>query len=328
VDGTTGYDFLGCALALMHDREWARHAPHGAPAFVGAPPEDRSELQRFVAEELLGPELRAARGDPARLRQLVVAIGAKAFEDTLLYRDGALLSLCELGVGDPDAELEPREATLSRLRARGPRTLNATQTHDTKRGEDVRARLVGADAGRRALRGGARAVARDQRGPALPLRPALRVADLPDAARRVADRAGPAVPVTSSRPRARPSRRRAGTSRTSPTRRSCVASRGRCSRTGRSSTSSSRSRPTSRSAGAVLSLAQLGLKLTTPGVVDIYQGCELWDLSLVDPDNRRPVDFDLRRRMLAELDTIDFKKLPPLDPRHKLKLLRDGLRLR
>jgi (1->4)-alpha-D-glucan 1-alpha-D-glucosylmutase len=48
-------------------------------------------------------------------------------------------------------------------------------------------------------------------------------------------------------------------------------------------------------------LAQTLLKLTAPGVPDIYQGTELWDLSLVDPDNRRPVDYDLRRRLLGEL---------------------------
>ena len=40
------------------------------------------------------------------------------------------------------------------------------------------------------------------------------------------------------------------------------------------------------------SLAQLALKLTAPGVPDIYQGCEQWNFSLVDPDNRRPVDFE------------------------------------
>jgi (1->4)-alpha-D-glucan 1-alpha-D-glucosylmutase len=54
--------------------------------------------------------------------------------------------------------------------------------------------------------------------------------------------------------------------------------------------------------GRVNSLAMQLVKLTVPGVPDIYQGTELWDLSLVDPDNRRPVDFELRRRMLAELE--------------------------
>ncbi|MPY95448.1 MAG: malto-oligosyltrehalose synthase [Acidimicrobiia bacterium] len=54
--------------------------------------------------------------------------------------------------------------------------------------------------------------------------------------------------------------------------------------------------------GRVNSLAQLLLKLMSPGVPDLYQGTELWDDSLVDPDNRRPVDFAARRALLAELD--------------------------
>src|SRR5262249_33256123 len=53
--------------------------------------------------------------------------------------------------------------------------------------------------------------------------------------------------------------------------------------------------------GAMNSLAQTTLKLMAPGNPDIYQGTELWDFSLVDPDNRRPVDFKLRRKLLSEL---------------------------
>jgi (1->4)-alpha-D-glucan 1-alpha-D-glucosylmutase len=53
--------------------------------------------------------------------------------------------------------------------------------------------------------------------------------------------------------------------------------------------------------GAVNSLGQTLLKLTVPGIPDLYQGTELWDLSLVDPDNRRPVDFARRRRLLEAL---------------------------
>ncbi len=49
------------------------------------------------------------------------------------------------------------------------------------------------------------------------------------------------------------------------------------------------------------SLAQVLLKLTCPGVPDLYQGTELWDFSLVDPDNRRAVDYQRRRHLLAEL---------------------------
>ena len=54
--------------------------------------------------------------------------------------------------------------------------------------------------------------------------------------------------------------------------------------------------------GMFNALSQTLLKLTSPGVADIYQGNEVWDFSLVDPDNRRPVDYRLRRQLLAELD--------------------------
>jgi (1->4)-alpha-D-glucan 1-alpha-D-glucosylmutase len=57
-------------------------------------------------------------------------------------------------------------------------------------------------------------------------------------------------------------------------------------------------------AGRVNSLTQTLLKYTAPGVPDLYQGTELWDLSLVDPDNRRPVDYALRRRLLNELKAM------------------------
>ena len=56
--------------------------------------------------------------------------------------------------------------------------------------------------------------------------------------------------------------------------------------------------------GMFNSLSQVLIKLTAPGVPDIYQGNELWDFSLVDPDNRRPVDYEQRRAMLAELQSI------------------------
>ena len=53
--------------------------------------------------------------------------------------------------------------------------------------------------------------------------------------------------------------------------------------------------------GAINSLTQTLLKLTAPGVPDIYQGNEIWDFSLVDPDNRRPVDYEERQEMLEGL---------------------------
>jgi (1->4)-alpha-D-glucan 1-alpha-D-glucosylmutase len=56
--------------------------------------------------------------------------------------------------------------------------------------------------------------------------------------------------------------------------------------------------------GMVNSLAQVVLKIGSPGVPDFYQGTDMWDLSLVDPDNRRPVDFECRRRALADVDAL------------------------
>jgi (1->4)-alpha-D-glucan 1-alpha-D-glucosylmutase len=56
--------------------------------------------------------------------------------------------------------------------------------------------------------------------------------------------------------------------------------------------------------GRATSLAQTTLLLTCPGVPDIYQGSEVWDLSLVDPDNRRPVDYARRRRLLDQVDGL------------------------
>ncbi len=81
--------------------------------------------------------------------------------------------------------------------------------------------------------------------------------------------------------------------------------------------------------GVVNSLAQLVLKSTVPGMPDFYQGCELWDLSLVDPDNRRPVDYEKRRALIASLpeDPADLMREWP-DGRVKLFITRALLRMR
>jgi (1->4)-alpha-D-glucan 1-alpha-D-glucosylmutase len=76
--------------------------------------------------------------------------------------------------------------------------------------------------------------------------------------------------------------------------------------------------------------------MASPGIPDIYQGCEMWDLSLTDPDNRRPVDWDRRRRALDELearasegpDLLDELTEEWADGRIKLHITRRGLLLR
>jgi (1->4)-alpha-D-glucan 1-alpha-D-glucosylmutase len=82
--------------------------------------------------------------------------------------------------------------------------------------------------------------------------------------------------------------------------------------------------------GALNSLAQLVLRLTSPGIPDVYQGTELWDLSLVDPDNRRPVDFAARDALLSEIAEVPPEDLVRgwRDGRIKLAVLRRLLHLR
>jgi (1->4)-alpha-D-glucan 1-alpha-D-glucosylmutase len=90
-------------------------------------------------------------------------------------------------------------------------------------------------------------------------------------------------------------------------------------------------------AGFVNSLAQLLLKMALPGMPDFYRGTELWDFNLVDPDNRRPVDYDLRRHRLKNLWAAADKDLPTFarelagrwpDSDIKLWITSSGLQLR
>jgi (1->4)-alpha-D-glucan 1-alpha-D-glucosylmutase len=72
--------------------------------------------------------------------------------------------------------------------------------------------------------------------------------------------------------------------------------------------------------GALSSLSQLVLKITSPGVPDIYRGTEIWDLSVADPDNRRPVDFGSRTEMLEKLHGIQLRDLVENWPDGRLKM--------
>jgi (1->4)-alpha-D-glucan 1-alpha-D-glucosylmutase len=87
--------------------------------------------------------------------------------------------------------------------------------------------------------------------------------------------------------------------------------------------------------GAMNSLSQTLLKMTSPGVPDVYQGNEIWDFSLVDPDNRRPVNFEQRKRLLATLRALDPSDVSTLledgvwqDGRPKLYITRKALETR
>ena len=82
--------------------------------------------------------------------------------------------------------------------------------------------------------------------------------------------------------------------------------------------------------GHETSLAQTLIKLTAPGIPDLYQGTELWDFSLVDPDNRRPVDYDVRRQLLHELPGLSPEAIweRRQEGLPKLWIIRESLRVR
>jgi (1->4)-alpha-D-glucan 1-alpha-D-glucosylmutase len=89
------------------------------------------------------------------------------------------------------------------------------------------------------------------------------------------------------------------------------------------------------SRAAVFSLSQTLIKLTAPGIPDIYQGAELWDLSLVDPDNRLPVDFDKRKKMLETImakeeegSVLEYNRQHQAEGAQKIFLIRKLLHFR
>jgi (1->4)-alpha-D-glucan 1-alpha-D-glucosylmutase len=80
--------------------------------------------------------------------------------------------------------------------------------------------------------------------------------------------------------------------------------------------------------GLLVSLSQALLKAASPGVPDYYQGTELWDFSLVDPDNRRPVDYALRKQLLSRKRHTTDLLTNLADGQAKLHIIRAGLKLR
>jgi len=273
-------------------------------------------------EALASPPEGAVREVVLSLQQIMPAIQAKGIEDRTLFRFRRLIALNEVG-GDPDTFGESVKTFHERMHSASeawPRRMLTTATHDHKLGEDVRARLtalaempdlwertvedaLAAFAHLQATRSGAHSVhpadqylllqilvgaspegmLQGREGDddlagrlAEYMRKALR-----EAAKRsdwvdgdeayeeaVADLVRDAVGDPNVREAIRP----------------LLA--------------------TLAPAGAVNSLAQLALKLGAPGVPDTYQGNEFWDFTLVDPDNRRAVDFDLRREHLERMSEV------------------------
>lgn len=259
-----------------------------------------------------------------RFQQFTAPIMAKSLEDTTFYRYSRLLSLNEVG-GDPRRfGLSPAafHRRMRQNRRHWPHSMLATATHDTKRGEDVRARLnvlseLAAEWTQHvehwaALNRDHRTLVDGQPAPSptdeytlyqtlvgsWPLTPdqALSKPALGEFRDRVAEYMLKAT---------REAKERTSWMKPNPAyETACRDFIGRLLAieiSGPFLADFQSFHTAVAPLGALNSLCQVVLKLTVPGVPDIYRGCELWDLSLVDPDNRRPVDFALRRRLLDEV---------------------------
>lgn len=300
----------------------------------GASPEDLALLSEVAATarestrledttpidtlaELLAGRTPDHRRLAIRFQQLSGPLMAKALEDTAFYRWHRLIAAAEVGgaPSHPAMDVAAFHAANAQRQQRMSLGLLASATHDTKRGEDVRARLAvlteavepWAAAAMRWAEHNARLRTRLPDGHA-PERNAEYLfyqslvgiwpfsgADPADLAERLARYMQKALREAKER-----------TSWTSP----CEAYEAAVERFVRAALDPACSAPFLEDvagfveriapAAALNSLAQTLLKLTVPGVPDIYQGTELWDLGLVDPDNRRPVDFDARDAALRD----------------------------
>ncbi|MDE2582708.1 MAG: malto-oligosyltrehalose synthase [Rhodospirillales bacterium] len=244
-----------------------------------------------------------------RFQHLTAPAVAKSVEDTAFYRYGRLLSRNEVG-SDPETVAcgpEAFHADMRARRARWPRALLATATHDQKRGEDTRARLavlserpdLWADALGRWMRhtaGWRHGDAPDPADAAILFQAILGAWPLDLSAADPAGLARFGARMAAWQQKAlREAKRRSGWGLPDGGYESaCQGFLARLLDPTRSDGLTeeiaglvARIAP----AGALNGLAQTALRLTVPGIPDLYQGTEVWDFSLVDPDNRRPVDF-------------------------------------
>jgi (1->4)-alpha-D-glucan 1-alpha-D-glucosylmutase len=310
----------------------------------------------FVRDALTGdyPPAGAARGyrdAVARwaltLQQHTGAVMAKAVEDTAFYTCTRFIALNEVG-GDPDRFGDDVDRFHARAAARGaatPHALLATMTHDTKLGEDTRARLYALseipaewDAWVREWTAMNRRHLTIVNGveapdPAEELRlyqAIVGIWPLGDERRdELGDRLIAYAAKAANEAHVHSSWQRQNTEWIAALERFVRAILDDGAPDGFLASVRPRARRVAE-LGMTVSLAQVAIKLTAPGVPDIYQGQETWDFSLVDPDNRRPVDYARRRALAEGLDARSWADLAGAweDGAIKLRLTRDLLRLR
>ncbi|WP_454674083.1 malto-oligosyltrehalose synthase [Achromobacter pestifer] len=256
-----------------------------------------------------------------RFQQLTPPLAAKSLEDTLFYRYAPLLSRNEVGSSAERFALSPSDFySLAMDRATThPQAMLATATHDHKRGEDVRARLATLTE-----------APEKWASAALAWMPRLAPADLPaytDRYMLLQSLVG-AWPLELGTERLDQDATAAGAFldrigawqqkalREAKLHTSWIAPNLPYERAARHCVEALSNTSTGRTllheigefaqrvapAGLINSLTQTLLRNTLPGVPDLYQGTELWDFSLVDPDNRRPVDYPARTALLASHD--------------------------
>jgi (1->4)-alpha-D-glucan 1-alpha-D-glucosylmutase len=330
--------FLDVAEGHRRQRDYTRDELHGAlRAVIACMPVYRtyvraeagvvaSEDERFVREAIADAAARRPDLDPGlfeflesilllrvtgpleadlamRFQQLTGPAMAKGAEDTAFYTYNRLVALNEVGGDTSRVGVSPTEfhAEARRIAERWPRTMNATSTHDAKRGEDVRLRIA-------ALSEIAGAWASTVRGWRT-RNAGYRTGDWPDANTeyllyQTIVGASPIAPDRLATYLTKAMREaKVHTSWAAPNEAyeaavqafaaAILADPAFCADL------AAFLRPIVRAA-RLSSLSQTLVKITAPGVPDFYQGTELWDVSLVDPDNRRAVDYDARRRLLAE----------------------------
>ncbi len=274
-------------------------------------PDIDASLFEFL-ENVLTMEVRGKKETEfvLRFQQFTSPVMAKGVEDTAFYCYNRLIAACEVG-GDPGRDglsVDDFHAYNTQMQAQHPLTMTTLSTHDTKRADDVRARLAVLTEVPREFR---RVLRRWSR-----MNAKLAAGIDRNTEYFFYQTVIGAWPIDSTRMRAYMEKAtkeaKQQTSWTAVNKEfedglnafidGTLASTDFCAEVEEFVGSI-------RSAGRINSLAQTLLKQTAPGVPDLYQGSELWDFSLVDPDNRRPVDYDLRRRLLTELKSLTVEEI-------------------